>query len=87
MIPHLSYASVELLLLEASELSPVRKVAEAFGEKLTSALACVGVGGGTADWKAVKEAGAKLAGKSSRKGAYTGGGWMGGMSAAVQVNA
>ncbi|KAG7675249.1 hypothetical protein Ndes2437A_g00453 [Nannochloris sp. 'desiccata'] len=37
-IPHLSYASVEKLLVEASEASPVRRVAEGLKKKLDSVL-------------------------------------------------
>jgi hypothetical protein len=38
VIPHLSYASVERLLVEASEASPVRRVAEGLKKKLDSVL-------------------------------------------------
>jgi hypothetical protein len=43
VIPHLSYASVERLLIEASEASPVRRVAEGLKKKLDSVLS---IGGG-----------------------------------------
>lgn len=38
IIPHLSYASVEKLLVEASEASPVRRAAEGLKKKLDQAL-------------------------------------------------
>ena len=37
-VPHLSYASVEALLLEASEASPVRRTVEQWGTKLAGVL-------------------------------------------------
>lgn len=38
VVPHLSYASVEALLLEASEASPVRRTVQELGSKLVGAL-------------------------------------------------
>jgi hypothetical protein len=44
VIPHLSYASVEKLLVEASEASPVRQVAEGLKKKLDSVLSMTSSG-------------------------------------------
>ncbi|PSC76092.1 Sn1-specific diacylglycerol lipase beta [Micractinium conductrix] len=38
VVPHLSYASVEAVLLEASQASPVRRTMEEWGSKLAGAL-------------------------------------------------
>lgn len=38
-IPHLSYASVEALLLEASEESPVRRTVEGWGRTVAGTVA------------------------------------------------
>lgn len=70
-VPHLSYASVEALLLEASEASPVRQVAQGLTKKLSSLGQFLGVGSGPleatsteAAIAATKEATEKRAGAS-----------------------
>ena len=64
VIPHLSQASVEELLLEASAASPVRQTVEGLGRKLTSALGMAPATG----WAAVRGAAAQQGGGPGHRG-------------------